>query len=96
MDRKVYGTSPRGEMLEDRGVLPREDGDLLRDNQAMLEENFSQQLVAVRFLKKAESLRRKREVGKLKDKREGLQGGIIEDCGLSSRRAQRDGNQFVE
>ena len=31
MDRKVYGTSPRGEMLEDRGVLPREDGDLLRD-----------------------------------------------------------------
>ena len=27
-------------MLEDRGALPREDGDLLRENQAMHEDNF--------------------------------------------------------
>ena len=27
-------------MLEDRGTLPRENGDLLRESQAMHEENF--------------------------------------------------------
>ena len=27
-------------MLQDRGALPRKDGDVLREYQAMLEENF--------------------------------------------------------
>ena len=33
-------------VLEDRGAVPREDGDLLREFRAMHEEKLSQQLVA--------------------------------------------------
>ena len=38
--RKGYATSPKREKKEERGALPKEDGDLLRGYQAMHEENF--------------------------------------------------------
>ena len=39
--QKDHGTSPKKRMLEDGGALPKEDGDLLRENQAMHEETLS-------------------------------------------------------
>ena len=46
MARKHCATSPRKRMLEDRGALPGENGDLLREYQAAHEEHFLQQFVA--------------------------------------------------
>ena len=38
--RKGGGTSPQKRILEDRGALPKEDGDLLRGYQAIHEEKI--------------------------------------------------------
>ena len=46
MAQKGLWNIAKKRMLEGRGALPREDGDLLREYQAMHEENFSQQLAA--------------------------------------------------
>ena len=40
MAQKGSRNIPKKRMLEDRGALPKEDGDLLRENQAMHEGNF--------------------------------------------------------
>ena len=36
----VYGISPETKMLQDRGALPKEEGDVVRAHKAMHEENF--------------------------------------------------------
>ena len=40
MAQKEFWKIAKKRMLEDRGALPREDGDMLRQYQAMHEENF--------------------------------------------------------